>query len=477
MWRYKRFRRTSLVVAFCVAILVGLMAASLGVELHGWLWSIIGALLGVLSVKRTYFGLCMIVAAGVLIGLWRGSDVALSIRGYERYMHKVVTVAGSIKDDPSYDNRGNQVFRLEHVSIDSEKMIGEARISTVAYQKLKRGDDVVLGGKLTEGFSSYQAEISFATLKSLQPTSDPVLGFRSSLESGVRAGVAEPQASLGLGFIVGESSGVPKTTSDDMKRIGLTHIVVASGYNLTILVYAARRLFSKISKYLTTLFSCLLTISFLLLTGMSPSMARAGVVTGLLIATWHYGRTIHPVTLLMVAAAITALINPVYFWADVGWYLSFTSFAGVLLLAPMVERRLFGGSAPPFLLQVCFETICAQLATLPVELLIFGKLAVLALPANVLVGPFVPFAMIVTAVTGAVGMIAPAVAGWTGVFVNGLIGYMVWAIHVIASVPWAQIAIHVDMIGVAGMILAVGALGVFMYHRLRFDFLETSPTE
>lgn len=33
------------------------------------------------------------------------------------------------------------------------------------------------------------------------------------------------------------------------KEAGLTHVVVASGYNLTILVNVARRLFAKISKF------------------------------------------------------------------------------------------------------------------------------------------------------------------------------------------------------------------------------------
>ena len=477
MWRYKRFRRTTMVAALCLSILCGLLLARLGLNWPSLVCCIASCLLVGASLKRTFFGLAAAIAAGLVFGIWRGSVSLQELSRYVQYVGQAVTVSGEIKDDPAYDLRGNQTFRLQSVSIDREKQVGEIRVSTIAYQKLKRGDTVALQGKLKPGFSSYQAELSFARLVALQPTNNPVLALRSNFESGVRAGVAEPQASLGLGFVVGESSGVPKDVSDDMKKIGLTHIIVASGYNLTVLVRVARRLFARVSKYLTTLASLLLMVGFLTVTGFSPSMARASIVTGLLILTWHYGRKIHPITLLSAAAAVTAAVNPVYFWSDVGWYLSFTSFMGVLLLAPLVRGRLFGSEQPNLLLQICFETICAQLATLPVELFIFGKLALLAVPANILVDPFIPFAMVLTTVSGGIGMVLPALAGWAGALVNGLVGYMVWSIHTLAAFSWSQVAVKLSALGVAVICLAIVTAGIVVQRRLKFDYLESGQLE
>lgn len=474
MWRYRRFRRTTCIGLFCSATICGLLLARFGFKLDSFLWLIVALGLLLAGRRRLYIALIMIIGSGVIIGSWRGTETIRQLSLYQPYYGKKITLQGQIKDDPTYGSRGDQRFRLQDVHIRGQSLSGEVQVSTFAYQKIMRGDGVTITGKLRPGFSSYQAELSFAQLVKLQPNDNPVLSFRSHFGAGVRAGVGEPQASLGLGFVIGESSGLPKDLSDDMKRIGLTHIVVASGYNLTVLVRLARRFFARVSKYLTTLVSLAMMSGFLLITGLSPSMARAGLVTGLVVVAWHYGRHIHPLILLLFAASVTAFINPVYLWSDVGWYLSFTSFAGVLMLAPLLERRIFAGKKPHILLQVCFETICAQLATLPVELFIFGKLALLAIPANVLVDPLIPLAMVLTAAAGFVGMLIPELAGWVGVFVNGLIGYMVWVVHFLASIPWAQIALKFDAIGVGALCLVLVVAGLILYRKLRFNYLESS---
>ena len=151
----------------------------------------------------------------------------------------------------------------------------------------------------------------------------------------MREVVKEPQASLGIGFLTGQRSTLPDSLDEQLRIVGLTHIVVASGYNLTILVRFARRLFVRYSKYWATVSASVMICGFVLVTGFSPSMSRAALVTGLSLAAWYYGRKIHPLVLLLFAAAITVLINPSFLWGDIGWALSFTAFAGVMLLAPL----------------------------------------------------------------------------------------------------------------------------------------------
>ncbi len=45
--------------------------------------------------------------------------------------------------------------------------------------------------------------------------------------------------------------------------------------------------------------------------------------------------------LILVAAALTAGWNPVYIWSDIGWYLSFLAFFGILMLAPQIFKRFW----------------------------------------------------------------------------------------------------------------------------------------
>ena len=71
-------------------------------------------------------------------------------------------------------------------------------------------------------------------------------------------------------------------------------------------------------------------------------MSRAGLVAGLGLLVWYYGRKTHPFVLLSFAAAVTLIVNPSYLWGDLGWYLSFGAFIGVIVLAPLIHRYFWG---------------------------------------------------------------------------------------------------------------------------------------
>ena len=144
-----------------------------------------------------------------------------------------------------------------------------------------------------------------------------------------------------------------------VQTCALPIFIVASGYNLTILVRLARRLFAKISKYLATLVSCSLVLGFIAMTGASPSMVRAGLVTGLSLLAWYVGRKFHPVVLLGIVSAITVLCNPSYAWGDMGWMLSFAAFAGVIIVAPVMTAYFFSADKVPAIIQILLETLAA----------------------------------------------------------------------------------------------------------------------
>ena len=123
---------------------------------------------------------------------------------------------------------------------------------------------------------------------------------------------------------------------------------------------------------------------------------RAAVVCCLGLAAWYYGRTVQPVVLLLTAAAITGLANPLYVWGNVSWYLSFLAFFGVLVLAPVITRRLYGERQPRFLTVILLESLCAEAMTLPYVLYIFGQMSTVSTLANVLVAVLIPPAMLLS---------------------------------------------------------------------------------
>ena len=216
---------------------------------------------------------------------------------------------------------------------------------------------------------------------------------------------------------------------------------------------------------------------FVGVTGLSPSMTRAALVTSLSLVAWYYGRVIHPVVLLLFAAAVTGLWNPLYVWSDVGWYLSFLAFGGVMLLAPLVLKRLFGERKVPQLAQIVIETVCAEVATLPLIMFVFGSVSAVALLANVIVAPLVPVAMLLGFVAGLAIVLLPGPGAWLALPATLLLTYMTSIVAWLAAIPWAKRPVGLNGVGLVcayGMLLLAG---LTIWRKLRYNYLSKSIVE
>lgn len=451
------------------------IAASIETAFAAEIWWLAGAiaLAAVSFSKRTRTFVTLALVAGLSIGLWRGSGEQIALRKYEHYYDKQVTLQGIVSEDVSHGKQGDTRLQLSNVHINGQPLHGKVWLSTKTKQEIKRSDRLTLQGKLSEGFGNIPASLSNATLAKVEPTSenDTALQVRDWFADGVRLAIPEPQASLGSGFIVGQHTTLPGELGEELRIVGLTHAVVASGSNLTILVGFTRRLLLRVSKYTATMAGGLMTVGFVMVTGLSPSMTRAGLVTGLSLAAWYYGRRINPLVLLPYAAGITALANPSYIWGDIGWYLSFGAFAGVLILAPLLQHYFWGKDYKPnIMMEILIGTTAAQIATLPVILFSFGTFSSYALIANMLVLPLIPFAMLLTFAAGVAGVAVPAIAAAVGWPATITMQYMTAVIHWVANLPGAQ-----GLVGFTGFALTLSYIAmafacVYMWRKTSHAF-------
>lgn len=477
-WRYKRFHVSYLLGWLAAGVLAGLVLGKLWPIAASWVVVVSGIVLLPSALRsRRWWAVGMMVLAGLLVGWNRGTLETLSLQNYQRWVGHTVVVSGAIMDDPGYGKHGDQQMRLGNITVDGQSMSGSIFASTTSFLDIKRGDRLTLQGKLDDGFASYAATLRFATLTTATDGATPIRELRDAFAAGVRNGVPEPEASLGVGFVVGQRSALPADLDEQLKVVGLTHIVVASGYNLTILVRFARRLFAKHSRYLAMSVSLALVLTFIAFSGVTPSMVRAGLVTVLSLLAWYYGRRFHPLLLILFVAAGTSYWNPTYVWADVGWYLSFLAFGGVLILSPLITARIYGERTPPALVQMIVETVAAELLTLPLILLTFERVPVFALLANMLVGPTIPLAMLATTVVGAVGMVTPSLAGLFGVPATIIVGYTVAVVQWLSSVPWAQILTSISPVTLSGFYMLIVATITVWWFKLGNAFRARSIVE
>ena len=362
------------VTGFFLGIVIG-VALSPYAPYVPWIMLVVvsGVMVWTFRVRRAWM-VGLMVAAGCLAGLVRGTAGQVELTKYHALYGQQVTIRGIVTDDVDIVRESTARMRLQTVTYDGKPLPGQIWVSASSGERVRRSDIVEVKGLLGEGFGSFAASLVQGRVVSVERPvpGDVALDVRDGFAAQIRKVIEEPEASLGIGYLLGQKSALPAHLIESLKIAGLTHIVVASGYNLTILVRLCRRLFARISKYLAAMTSVGLVVGFIAMTGLSPSMSRAGLVALLSLWAWYYGRKFHPITLLALVAAATVLVNPSFVWGDIGWMLSFAAFAGVMVVAPLITAYFFGNDKPPLPVQVLIETIAATAVTAPILIVSFG---------------------------------------------------------------------------------------------------------
>jgi competence protein ComEC len=431
----RKFHRTTLITVFCLSVLIG-VGLSRKVTFTPQLWLVALSPLLLLLKSKRFTAVFLVLILGTGIGIWRGS---IYMQKYQTLhglaLHKV-TITATATADSIYGKRSQIQFKGTNIQlIDPYQaaLAGTFKLSGFGEHIVYKGDRVLVTGKIFPSRGANQATIAYAKLVRLSAGNSLFDNVGRRFDAGMQSALPEPQASFAMGLLIGQRNTLPVDITAALTAVGLVHIVAVSGYNLTILVRATSRLRLG-SKYQRLVLSLSLISGFVLITGFSASIVRAAIVSVLTLWAWYYGRRIKPLVLISFAAAITGLWNPFYVWGDMSWYLSFLAFFGVLVIAPAISARFFK-KPPKLLTMVVLETLSAEIMTLPLILMTFSQLSVIALVANALVVPLVPLAMLLSAIAGAAGAIIPQIAGWLALPARLVLTYMLDIVHIMANIP------------------------------------------
>ncbi len=419
---------------FCLAILAGL-GLSRKIIFEPPVWSILLIAFCFLLKPKNITSLLLVIVLGLCLGLWRGGIYMQKLGELKGLSSQNAIIEATATSDAVYTGATQLEFTVSHAQLQPSRrpLTGNFKVSGFGEAMVYRGDRLQISGKLYPTRGANQARISYAQLKRIGLDNSWINRFTRRFSAGMQSALPEPNASFGMGLLIGQRSTLSQDIINQLTMVGLLHIVAVSGYNLTILVRASTKLKLR-SKYQKLILSLALISFFILMTGFSASIVRAAIVSTLSLWAWFYGRKIQPVLILAFTAALTALLNPFYVWGDPGWYLSFLAFFGVLIISPIIVSKLFR-QRPKIIVGVAMETLAAEVMTLPLIMAMFGQLSLVGLLTNVLVVPLIPFAMLLSAAAATVGMLAPAVAGWLAWPANLLLTYILDIVHLFAAIP------------------------------------------
>jgi competence protein ComEC len=296
---------------------------------------------------------------------------------------------------------------------------------------------------------------------------------RAALDQAARLALPEPHASLLAGLVVGSEGGTSEEFRQALVASGTTHIVVVSGYNVSIVASALSRL--RWAHWTSRIVPLVGIFLFAMLAGGSPPALRAALMgaVGLLALTTGRGRD----ALLALGLAVSAmlLVDP-RLALDLGFQLSALATLGLIALQPRVAA-LFP-RVTEALREPLASTIAAQLATMPVLVSTFHLVSVVSPLSNLLVAPLIPVATIMGAFLLPVVAAAPLVAGIAAALVAIPTAAIVGIVELTAQAPaatWAVGDVPPALVGVYVAALGVWAIGPTPEGSRLLTWLTTGP--
>lgn len=240
----------------------------------------------------------------------------------------------------------------------------------------------------------------------------------------------EPHASLLNGIIFGTSLKTSKVFYEELKRVGLLHIVVLSGMNITILAAIVSTLTGFLNKKISLFLTIGIIIIFILFVGAKPPIIRAGFMGILTLLTILYGKR----SLVLYSLFLSALLIFI-FWPEwiktISFQLSYGATLGI---------TLWGQTKPTTKSQLWKElktSLAAQVFTVPIIFFYFKEVSFIAPLSNLLIAGIVPPLMIFGFLTAFLGKIH-FVLGLLPSYVSYLLlSYVILIVKILASIPFA----------------------------------------
>lgn len=368
--------------------------------------------------------------------------------------HKV-TLSGWVNGNPT-DRNDSLIVTIDHVITDQAVYWpGQVQIKTPLYTNVRYGDSIRVTGsfKPADSQDSYGqylinhhvfGTVSWPHITNLnQNHANPILatvyGLQDLCQQSVIRYLPKDESGLLLGIVLGIQQPLSQPFNDALKATSTSHIIVASGYNATIIIATVLKLTSQFRRRTSISIALALLLFYVALSGFNPSIIRAAIMASIAILAQVVGRQKQALQLLWLTAAVMLAINPLWLF-DISFQLSFAATLGVILVQPIIARALCRW--PLWLQEPVTTTIAAQAFTFPVIAVTFGSISVFGMVANLAVLWLVPWVMLIGAIIIPTilifGQLGP-IAAWV---VEPSLWYIKHAILTSAKLPLASVNIQ-----------------------------------
>lgn len=406
-----------------------------------------------------------VILVAVALGGWRAAladarfapdSIALLAR------NQSVALQGSVSGEP--DIRGGYRYLtvdVASVSVNGGKTWQQATgsVSATVYGvddwfAPAYGDTVRLSGTLRPPGAGYMPPGTVARLTGARATieargGNPVLAalfaVRVRLAQVIQRSLPEPEAALLIGILLGLKTPTLRARLPLFTTTGTIHLVVPAGLKVATVAELATLSARPLGRLPQALLGLLAVTAYASIGGGGAAAIRAAIMGILLALAPLLGRAYNVFTALSLAALGMTALEPSLV-SDAGFQLTVLATAGLPLLVVPIQmwlmRWLRWMPAAGLVTNLLATTLAAQVATLPVLVLTFHQLSLIAPIANLLTVPLLAPLLVLGLLVAAAGL---AGLGFVTLALVWFTWPLLWfadgAIALFAALPFASLTI------------------------------------
>jgi len=387
------------------------------------------------------------------------------------YNNQTVTARGFVANEPDIRESSQKLeIAVKTINELPNRLISGKILVTVAlYPEYKYGDELELECKLKQpevfrgfAYDRYLAKydiysVCYYPKVKVIPGNDgnifyaKIFALKEKIAGLIDSGMSEPESSLARPIVFGGQQGVEPGTKQDFQRLGLTHIMAVSGFNVSILavIVMALLLALGLNRQRAFYIAVMFLAAYIVLVGMPASAMRAGLMGFLVLWALKLGRLNKITNSLVLTAAIMLLINPKLLRDDVGFQLSFSAIAGLVYIYPILEAIRQKIKLPKFkgVSGALLITLAAQVFTLPILAYNFSQISLIAPLANLAVLWVLPVLTVLILMALPLSAVLPGLSFLF--FLPSLIltKYILFVVKYMAKIPYGYLEINYLWLG------------------------------
>lgn len=293
--------------------------------------------------------------------------------------------------------------------------------------------------------------ISFPKISAVTESTDfslkrKLFELRKSFDENISFAVRSPEGALLSGMLLGERGGL-KNLEEDFIKTGTIHIVALSGYNVSLvaeflitIILIIFSLFSFVSyraKNLGFMFGMAGILLFVLMTGAEATAVRAGIMAGLVLLGKILDRDRDMLRIILITLFLMVLYNPYTLLYDVSFALSFIATIAILFYTPRIEKYFHFLPKDFKIRELLASTSAVYIFVLPYILYKMGSFSLVAILVNIIILPFVPYAMLFGFISGMAGFISYFLSVPFGLLAYQILHFQIWVVEYFADLPFS----------------------------------------